>query len=115
MEWNGHDRKNPVMDFKFIEKQYVKIVISCKSNIRPGLIDKEYPKLMRKYAKDIWLFSECCDPKKSEKIKKEAYKYGYKRFWYLYGLTSSDDADPNKTGWIKFASEIKKLKLIESN
>lgn len=106
--WNGSEA--PIMDFKFIDQQYALAVISCKSYLRSGDIDREYCKLMRPFIKKIWLFAECCGPQSVKNIERNALKFRYEKFWHLYVWSKQTYPELNKPGWNKFVEEIKKLK-----
>lgn len=106
--WNG--REKPIMDFRFIEQQKAIAVISCKSYLRSGDLDKKYCELMKPFVKKIWLFAECCGPRSAESVEKKALRFGYKKFWYLYKWSKQTDPKPNRNGWNKFVKEVRKLK-----
>jgi len=103
--WNG-DRKDKIMDFKFIDKDAVIGVISCKSYITKSSIDSDYPKALSSYTKRVWLFAECCGPKSIDSIRTEAKSFGYKDFWSLYTWSPSLGAKENKAAWEKFEKKI---------
>jgi hypothetical protein len=106
--WNG--KKEPVMDFNFIEQQEAVVVISCKSYLRSSDIDEKYCNLMKPFVKKIWLFAECCGPRSNKTIQKKAPMLGYEKFWYLYTWSKHTAPQPNKIGWSEFVKEVKKLK-----
>lgn len=103
--WNGNEK--PVMDFRFISMEHAIVVVSCKSQVKS--IDKEYPKSIKKYAKKVWLFGECCGPRSAKALAKKAKKAGYEKFWHLYTWAPKTKADYNKAGWHDFVDEVKKL------
>lgn len=107
-QWN--DTREPIMDFRFIAQQKAVAVISCKSYLRSGDIDREYCKLMKPFVRKIWLFAECCGPLSTESIQQKALKFGYKKFWYLYTWSKQTQPEPNRYGWNEFVEEVKKLK-----
>lgn len=110
MEWNGHGDRS-VMNFKFIEKHKVKVVISCKHYLRTSEIDTDYCEDIKLYTKNIWLFAECCGPKSATAIDTKAKNAGYKKFFYLYNWSRGKSmTQPNEKGWIDFVSQIEKLK-----
>jgi len=79
--WNGGDR--PIMDFKFVETERVRAVVSCKSRLHG--IDKSYPKALKKYGvKHVFLFAECCNETQFEKLRQRAEAAGYSGLWCLY-------------------------------
>jgi len=82
-EWNGDGGGNDVMNFKFVESKNVIAVISCKSYVKSS-IDKDFPKDVKKYAKKVFLFAECCPIGKFKKIRRKVLNAGYKDFWRLY-------------------------------
>ncbi len=106
--WNGN--KDPVMDFRFISMAHAIVVISCKSQVKS--IDREYPKLIKKYAKKVWLFGECCGPRSTKSLSQKAKLAGYEHFWHLYTWSPKTEADYNKEGWIDFVSKVQKLKEL---
>ena len=106
--WNGYEK--PVMDFKFINCESALLVISCKSSINVGKIDKKYCSQISNFIKRIWLFAECCGPYSIERISNKAKEHGYEKFWHLYiWMKSKDEIVNNTNGWIDFINEIKKL------
>ncbi|MBT9138685.1 MAG: hypothetical protein DDT30_01192 [Dehalococcoidia bacterium] len=105
--WDGTEK--PIMDFRFIEQQKAVAVISCKSYLRSGDIDREYCELMKQFVNKIWLFSECCGPRSAQNIRSRALEYGYEDFWHLYTWSRQTDPEPNKIGWNKFVEEVRKL------
>lgn len=107
-EWNG--TKDPVMNFKFIEHKNAVAVISCKSHLKSSDIDKEYCKSLKPFVRKVWLFAECCGPASLANIRRQARKYGYKKFWTLYTWTEQLGSTPAKKEWISFVEEIERLK-----
>ncbi len=107
--WNGAE--NPIMDFKIIEKKSAIAVISCKSYLKSGAIDKEYVRYLKSFVKRIWLFAECCEPKHVEKIAQQAKDAGYEKFWYMYKWScKTASCEYNEDGWLDFVTKLKKLK-----
>jgi len=110
-QWNGQQRKDPVMDFKFVRQDKAIIVISCKSYLRSGAVDKDYVRCLNPYCKKIWLFAECCEPKHVKAIKQQAHDAGYQNFWYLYQWSrETTSRERNETGWLDFVKKIRSLK-----
>lgn len=109
-EWDG-ERREPVMNFKFIKQENAIAVISCKSHLTLSNIDKEYCKLMRPFVKNVWLFAECCSPDHLEKIVKKAKKHGYKKTWVLYTWKKQESVDAQKKGWLDFVTQVERLRV----
>lgn len=107
-QWNGDNE--PVMDFKFIEQQNAIAIISCKSFLKSGNIEKQYCALMKPFVKKVWLFAECCEPRNIDRIRANTLKFGYERFWYLYSWSKNTAPQPNKEGWNEFVEEVEKFK-----
>lgn len=105
--WNGTER--PIMDFRFIEQEKAIAVISCKSFIRSGDIERDYCSDMKEFVRKIWLFAECCGPRSANSIRSKALSSGYNRFWYLYTWSKKTDMSLNRRDWHDFVNEIKKL------
>jgi len=105
--WNGNEKQ--VMDFRFIPQEKAVAVISCKSFLKSGDIDKEYSEKIKPFIKKVWLFAECCYPQGVKYIQKKAVKCGYQKFWYLYTWDREKSPEPNKKGWNEFVKEVKKL------
>jgi len=102
-EWDGS--KNPVMHFKFIQRDCTFAVISCKS--LADRVDLKYAKKLLPYVKHVFFFAECCGPRRTDSLRKAAIKAGYAGFGYLYtydqktGVTSTD---PNQ--WLCFLDSV---------
>ena len=108
-QWNGH--KNPVMDFKFVEQDKTVAVISCKSYLRSGGVDKSYVKCLEPFVEKVWLIAECCEPKHVEAIAKQAQDAGYQNFWYMYKWSrETAGQEKNESGWLDFVKQLRKLK-----
>lgn len=105
-QWN--DNPKPVLDFNFIEASKAKAVISCKSLIRPDLVDAKYTNEMRSYVDNVWLFAEYCKTNSVDNIKETAHKCGYDKFWYLYS-ESKDIIDKPAQLWHDFIDTIRKM------
>jgi hypothetical protein len=106
--WNGSEK--PIMDFRFIKQQDAVVVVSCKSHIASGDVDKGYCPSMKPFVSKVWLFAECCGPRSGESIKRKALKSGYDNFWYLYSWSEKTSPQTNKEGWMNFVEELKKLR-----
>jgi hypothetical protein len=83
-KWNGSGDGNDIMDFRFIMKDDVKAVISCKSFLTKNKIEEEYCENLLKYVNKVWLFAECCGPNSVQIIAEESKGFGYEHFWHLY-------------------------------
>ncbi|MBC34588.1 MAG: hypothetical protein CL663_00885 [Bacteroidetes bacterium] len=110
--WNGDDRTNPVMNFKFVNKSAVVAVISCKSMINKSNIDKNYPEQVKDYVSEVWLFSECCGPRSIDSVRNEAISSGYSNFWPLYTWSPKSSSKEYKDGWEDFNNKL--LALAQS-
>jgi hypothetical protein len=101
--WNGGDDiGGRVMDFHFIKKQNVKLVVSCKG-FKVTQIDKN----MSDYIDNVWLFTECCDAENVTKLKKDAKVVGYKNLYYLYLLKEGQIApDYDERIWFDFTESL---------
>jgi len=107
--WNGHE--NPIMDFKFVEQDEAVAVISCKSYLRSGDVDKNYVKCLESYVKKVWLIAECCEPGHVKGIKRQAQDAGYENFWYMYRWSrKTGEQEGNEAGWLDFVKKLRKLK-----
>jgi hypothetical protein len=111
--WDGNER--PVMDFKFISLEKAVVVISCKSYLRTGDVDKQYCESTKEFVDRVWLFAECCNPRSIESIRNKAERCGYDKFWPLYTWSKKTSPTPNREGWNDFVEEVKRLKEAEGN
>ena len=102
--WNG--RKDPIMEFKFVEASSVMAVISCKSKLTT--IDKQYPPSLKKYGVEkVFLLAECCAESSKESLKKKAREAGYKGLWFLYSVAKTKEAVTTDDHTLKnFGDEI---------
>ncbi|MDX2303733.1 MAG: hypothetical protein NW226_13090 [Microscillaceae bacterium] len=109
--WNGNGGQDHIMDFRFIEQSEAKVVISCKSFIKvESKIEVDYCNEMRNYVNQIWLFAECCPPKKSPALKTKAKQIGYDNFWHLYTLDQkTGEAKDALDEWLNFVEKVKSL------
>lgn len=111
--WDGQDDfDGPVMDFHFVPKDKVKVVVSCKAScvtqINQGMKDDVVK--LRDYVSRVWLFAECCEREKVVELRKTALAAGYEKFLYLYllrlkGVRYKSD----ERMWFKFAESLKAL------
>ena len=105
--WNGEPE--PVMDFKFIEANKAKAVISCKSFIKTADVEEEYCRRLLEYVDKVWFFAECCGPKSFDNIKNTAVKYGYEDFWCLYTQNGAGELTYLEDVWFDFFQKIESL------
>ena len=110
--WNGDGAEDGhVMDFRFIEQDAAKAVISCKSFLRKADIEVDYCSEMKKYVNEVWLFAECCQNGFSSRIQTAATDIGYNNFWHLYSWSKANGmTDPNNEHWNDFIQKVKALK-----
>jgi len=107
--WNGHEK--PIMDFKFVEQENAVVVISCKSYLRSGCVDKQYVTCMEPFVKRVWLIAECCEPGHIKGIKRQAQDAGYENFWFMYKWSRKKGGrENNEAGWLDFVKKLRKLK-----
>jgi len=86
-KWNGNE--HPIMDFKFVQADSVRAIVSCKSFMRD--IDKDYPATLKKYGiENVFLFAECCIKSQSVKLEAAAKSANYLGVWWLYLLDYAD-------------------------
>jgi len=109
--WNGGDAVGcPVMEFCFINRSNVRLVISCKGQELDD-IDEEVAADVRKlrpFVDRIWLFAECCKEGKLEALEEKSKKKGYERFWYVYRRTTVGQLS-NEEGWLEFGQSLRTL------
>ena len=104
--WNG--TSEPVMDFKFISSEKAVAVVSCKSGARS--VDREYPKRLKPYVKNVLLFAERCAPSAVARLKRSAREAGYKGFWYLYTLNAKTAmATHDENVWVDFLQVLRRI------
>jgi hypothetical protein len=109
-KWNGDGDGQNIMDFRFIRKEHVKAVISCKSFLTKQKIEKEYCENMLNFVDKVWLFAECCGPQSIQPIKDSSLTIGYEKFWHLYTwnrLSGETKSDPDI--WKDFEKEVRSL------
>jgi len=110
--WNGGDSVgDPVMDFRFVSPEYVRLVISCKSQLdRVTRKMAEYAQDIQQFTDRLWLFAECCQVGKVAALSAKAREVGYERLWYLYALERGKVGHvENDQGWLQFANELAQL------
>jgi hypothetical protein len=106
--WNGSSE--PVMDFKFIDSRDAVAVISCKSYLRSiGRDYRQYGRKVGRYARELWLFAECCPPTAVACLRERAREAGYRKFWYLYTWDGESSIQPNQEAWFDFLKSVKAL------
>jgi len=106
-QWNGHGQP-PVMDFRFIEVEKAKAVISCKSVLNK--VDTEYPKTLKRFGvPNVFLFAECCKDTRYQSMKQKASKAGYAGFWCLYLTTKGKDYRTDENQYLQFIDAIRKV------
>ncbi len=110
--WND-GKPDQVMDFKFIKRSTVLVVISCKSLlIAIGKEHRDYCERMKPYVgkTKLWLFSECVPKGKEAKLKRDASDAGYHRFWYLYSWdTKNSQKQEDRSSWADFLGKVEHL------
>ena len=105
-QWNG--RKEPIMDFKFIDCREAIAVISCKSFTKS--VDARYYKKLERYVDNVLLFSECCEPTAVDRLKHSAVKAGYQGFWYLYTWDrKSSIMQEDENVWLDFLNSLQQI------
>jgi hypothetical protein len=107
-QWNGDGGHAPVMDFKFVRSVDALAIISCKSWLTQ--IDPAYAGDVKKYCPKVYLFAECCPPKRIAKLKAAATAAGYGGFWCLYTfdpktLYTTDD----ESQWLDFVKTVQAI------
>lgn len=109
-KWNGDGGGNDVMDFRFIPKDKVKAVISCKSFITKSSLEKDYCENLLRYIDKVWLFAECCGPKSVSLIRNASSEIGYEYFWNLYTWNRNNgETKQNLEVWKHFEGKIVSL------
>lgn len=111
--WNGDDDVNgSVMDFRFVDRRNVKLVVSCKG-FEVTQIDQNMKSDIVKlgdYVENVWLFAECCNTKQVTKLQQDAGDAGYKNFYYLYLLKESQiTPDFDERVWLDFTESLLSL------
>jgi len=100
------------MDFHFVDRRNVKLVVSCKAfsvtQISQSMKDDVVN--LADHVENVWLFAECCQYGQVAKVRRDARNAGYKGFSYLYRLKKSGDPGKyDEIGWCKFAKALRKL------
>lgn len=107
-KWNGNVA--PVMDFKFVEADSVRAVVSCKSTL--DRIDKSYPKALKKFGvKKVFLFAELCRQTRLKSLRRTASKAGYSGLWSLCLLGKEDSFNTDEGMYIEFGEKV--LKAVQ--
>jgi len=110
--WNGDiDVGGNVMDFHFVNKQNVKLVVSCKcfkvsqigQNMKNDIVK------LGDYVENVWLFVEYCKAKKLRGLCKDAKGAGYKKFHTLYLQKEDGSFDYDENLWFEFAESLQEL------
>jgi hypothetical protein len=110
--WNGDiDVGGRVMDFHFVNKQNVKLVVSCKG-FEVSQIDQNMKNDIVKlgdYVENVWLFVEYCKAKQLRGLCEDAKDAGYKKFYHLYLLKEDGTLDYDENLWCEFAESLQEL------
>lgn len=112
LAWNGDDDfHGRVMDFHFVEKESVRLVVSCKSRIDEISRDmKEDIKRLSQYTPHVWLVAQCCEVKKLERLRRNALKAGYEKFVHLFALRPDGvGCDYDENVWFDFVDSLRSL------
>jgi hypothetical protein len=106
-KWNGDGGNNPIMDFRFIEAEKARAVVSCKSKLKD--VDHAYPKDLKRYGvKKVFLFAESCHTKHFKKLNAKAKKAGYTALGCLYFTSPKGDVfKTDETLHASFAKAVK--------
>ena len=92
------------MDFRFVKRQRAIAVVSCKSSAE---VDPMHVQKLKPYVKHVFLFVECCAPKKVRALKDRARKAGYAGFGYLYTFDEkTSDSEDDQPGWLEFLDKV---------
>jgi hypothetical protein len=108
-KWNGDGGNNPIMDFRFIEAEKARAVVSCKSLLTD--VDHDYPKDLKRYGvKRVFLFAESCQTEHFKKLNFKAKKAGYTALGCLYFTSSKGEGfKTDETLHANFAEAIGKV------
>jgi len=110
--WNGEiDVGGSVMDFHFVNKQNVKLVISCKASEVSQINQNMKNDIVKlcDYIDNVWLFVEYCKAKQLSEIRKDARSAGYKKFYPLYLEKEDGILSYDENIWCDFAQSLWKL------
>jgi hypothetical protein len=110
--WNGDiDVGGSVMDFHFVNKQNVKLVVSCKG-FKVSQIDQDMKNDIVKlsdWVENVWLFVEYCKATRLRGLCEDAKDSGYKKFYPLYLQKENSSLDYDENLWCEFAESLKEL------
>ena len=111
--WDGDDDVNgSVMDFHFVDRRNVKLVVSCKAFSVTQISQpmKDDVVNLAEHVDNVWLFAECCQYGQVTKVRRDARNAGYKGFSYLYHLKKSGGPGRyDEIGWCQFAKVLREL------
>lgn len=111
--WDGDDDVNgSVMDFHFVDRRNVKLVVSCKAFSVTQISQpmKDDVVNLADHVDNVWLFAECCQYGQVAKVQRDARNAGYKGFSYLYRLKKSGGLGKyDEIGWCQFAKFLREL------
>jgi hypothetical protein len=110
--WNGDDDyRGRVMDFHFVQKERVALVVSCKSRIDEISADmKNDVKRLSRYTHHVWLVAQCCEAKKLDRLRRNALNAGYEKFVHLFTLTPHGvGCEYDENVWYGFVDSLRGL------
>jgi hypothetical protein len=98
-KWN--DNKSPVMEFVFVEPEFVRGIVSCKSRLID--VDVEYPARLHRFGIDkVVLFAECCSKSNYDNLRRKALEAGYQGLWCAYFLDGDEPVTINEQHHLEF-------------
>lgn len=110
--WNGEiDVGGSVMDFHFVNKQNVKLIVSCKG-FEVSQIDQNMKNDIIKlgdWVENVWLFVEYSKATQLRDLYKDAKDAGYKKFYYLYSKREDGGLVYDESLWCEFARFLRGL------
>ena len=97
------------MNFKFVQADAVRAVVSCKSQL--DSIDSDYPKALKAFGiRKVFLFAESCRQDRLDALRTAAKKAGYSGVWCLY-TTEKGLEDPfikaDENMYVEFGKAIR--------
>jgi hypothetical protein len=106
--WNGRNHQS-VMDFRFIRRDAVKAIISCKSKC--AAIDSDFPKVVKRdfRIKYVFLFAESVQETKFAALKKKAKAAGYAGIWPLYRLDTKGGVIQDPQDYLDFLGKVRSV------